>query len=766
MSENKLSDEAIAFIKECYVNLNQSRKGVWSYADLPDSVWNPKLHNKNKQVFFNIIHDAIAYEIIDFKEVDTLLRLKEDFLSFYSGFLGQVGSAEGYTRMLEKRVVELENRFGLVWKEQEEQFLKIINEEEIVIGTALFKLNKNYEFLSETKDKKIKKIKSLNGEVFEISRKRGDSFLYFSKELQNLFVLYSVNGKVNVYSFDNNHYLKYFPVLKSKGDSFGFGEIKDNLLIEGDNYYVLQLLQFTHKNKIDVIYIDPPYNTGNGDFKYNDAFVGSDDGSRHSKWLSFMEKRLKLAKELLSDSGAIFISIDDYEHSYLKLLCDRIFFGFSDAVFIQEKGNAQNDAKIVQKNHEYLVCYTNSKHFIQKIKEEIKVHSDNNGFFVKTGLVMGGGEGGTLNGRPNLAYTIYFNEKSKLIIPKLDLNLDIAKTSNNYEDVYIVDEKLIKSGFVAINPPLNGNKIGCWKWGIEKFKENIDKIIIEKNKKSYSVYRKDYKFGKKITENRLLVTREGAPKSILNYSNNQGTLVLKKVFGGSKLFNNPKSVELLKFILSLKESNVVLDFFAGSGTTGQAVLELNKEDGGNRKYILCTNNENNICEDVTYERMKRLNDPKSYNLEIDALPHGLKYLQIKHISEADLEDFDAMGDFDNIKEITNIKFNATKTIVDTNDYYITDKYAVLKLKGREQKTKCFEDFAKISFENGIKDLILLSNNDLDFILFKETIQNIHLTDFNYSHMSKDYVRNMISVVNGEMEVDLEEHKQDSEEEDI
>jgi len=154
------------------------------------------------------------------------------------------------------------------------------------------------------------------------------------------------------------------PVLKEKNDLFIDNKSDlDHLIIEGDNYHILSALSYTHKGKIDLIYIDPPYNTGNKDFVYNDNYVDSEDSYRHSKWLSFMNKRLRLAKELLSDEGVIFISIDDNEQANLKLLCDQIFGEESFIIqFVWQKtAGAKNNARLVSSNHEYIFAYAKNK---------------------------------------------------------------------------------------------------------------------------------------------------------------------------------------------------------------------------------------------------------------------------------------------------------------------------------------------------------------------------------------------------------------------
>lgn len=140
--------------------------------------------------------------------------------------------------------------------------------------------------------------------------------------------------------------------------SLNVDKLDGNMLLEGDNYIWLKMLEQTHKGKIDVIYIDPPYNTGNNDFVYDDRFVNESDAFSHSKWLSFMSERLTIARNLLSQNGIIFISINDHEQAELKMLCDSIFGADNFyGEMIQLKGNTQNDAKSIQRNHEYILCY-------------------------------------------------------------------------------------------------------------------------------------------------------------------------------------------------------------------------------------------------------------------------------------------------------------------------------------------------------------------------------------------------------------------------
>ena len=394
-----------------------------------------------------------------------------------------------------------------------------------------------------------------------------------------------------------------------------------NFLLEGDNLYSLKLLEKTHRGKIDVIYIDPPYNTKNKDFIYDDKCVGEDDAFRHSKWISYMYKRLKIARNLLSDKGVVFISIDDNEEAQLKMLCDEIFGAINFlGIIIQNKMNAKNDTIDIQKNHEYILVYRKKINYISRTKiaptlikkdKNLKPVFEENGRFYYIGdSITTRGEGGTLNARPNLGYTVYYNQKSKEKIAVADYDVELAKKSNDEGKIYHHDPELISKGFVPIIPPKVRGKLGCWTWSIDKFNNEKDNIIITGKKPKYAVKKRTF------VAKSCIKTIEGISyfssvtksnsRSIIEFSTNEGTNILNDVMGVEATFNNPKNLSMIKYLISLVDGSdlCILDFFAGSGTTGQAVLELNKEDGGNRRFILCTNNENGICEKITYQRLK------------------------------------------------------------------------------------------------------------------------------------------------------------------
>ena len=212
-------------------------------------------------------------------------------------------------------------------------------------------------------------------------------------------------------------------------------EKNNHLIIEGDNYHTLSFFKLIHF-KVDVIYIDPPYNTGNNDFKYNDVFISKDDTYKHSKWLSFMQKRLKIAKDLLNDNGVIFISIDDNEQAYLKVLCDEIF-GEENFVgnIIWSKKNYQFGAKNLQKNHEYILVYSKNDISSNKIlyikgtqEKKLLVDEKNQLYYRDYSLDTSFGHE-RLCDRPTMGYVVYFNQKNKDII--IDDQYDLLKAKKH-----------------------------------------------------------------------------------------------------------------------------------------------------------------------------------------------------------------------------------------------------------------------------------------------------------------------------------------------
>lgn len=385
------------------------------------------------------------------------------------------------------------------------------------------------------------------------------------------------------------------PILTEVPERAIISEDKDapnHILIEGDNLEALSTLAYTHAGKIDVIYIDPPYNTGNNDFIYNDSFVDKEDSYRHSKWLSFMSRRLKIAKQLLSDKGVIFISIDDNELANLKLLCDsNDLFGSQNFIskFDWRKKTGANDAKDIAVITESILLYCKSR--ISTITNNIWSRDDN-----------------SINHKRYRFKDEYYDERGMFYYDTLDRGGLQYSDSMNF-GIEAPDEGIIfpngRSTFV--------NDGWIWKWGKDKVKWGISNGFLEfvkSNKSSGSAYTIKYKVYKNVDNEGNIRTKSGRAyvNLITEPINQQGNTELKDIFDGNCSFSNPKPIDLIRYLQKIIKNNsyTILDFFAGSGTTLHATMQLNADDGGHRKCILITNNENNICENVTYERNKRV----------------------------------------------------------------------------------------------------------------------------------------------------------------
>lgn len=423
----------------------------------------------------------------------------------------------------------------------------------------------------------------------------------FSKKL-------SENDKLdnhkNIQVDQNVNKIKFETITNENGEEKQI--LKDNLLIKGNNLLGLYSLATKMSGMIDVIYIDPPYyfnyKKTSDSFAYNSNF-------KLSTWLTFMKNRLEIARELLSDTGVIFISMNEDGNSHLKLLCDDIFEidNFISNI-CWNKQNAQNDAEYFQENKENIIIYKKNKKINLKneVETEEKIIKIDGSFYIKKGGIIVGSQNGDLNKSNNSGYSIYWNEKTNEIIPKMDYDKEIAKFSNNYEEIYEKeDENLIKKGFVCIRPPKKNGKIKAWTWGFTKMLNQKNEILISKLKDNYSVIKiEKIKDISKIKNNIIKIKKLLPSKNILNFSSSNGTKKLNLLFG-KKIFENSKPIELIEHLLKLfnNKSITILDFFAGSGTTAQAVLSLNKKDNGNRKFILLE--QMDYAQNITAERIRR-----------------------------------------------------------------------------------------------------------------------------------------------------------------
>lgn len=394
-----------------------------------------------------------------------------------------------------------------------------------------------------------------------------------------------------------------------------------NLIIEGDNYHSLSVLNYTHASKIDFIYIDPPYNTGNKDFVYNDSFVDKEDGYRHSKWLSFMEKRLRLAKSLLTDTGVLFISIDDNEYAHLKLLCDDIFGEenfLQNFMWLHGKGKKDRWSRTLQ---QYVLCYA-------KNKEAVPQWSVQNSASYSFQNPDNDPRGGWFSGSVSFSET-RSNKKHK--------------------------------NFFSIKSPSGIEWTRQW----QRSKKEMDELLSQ-NKIFFG-----------LAPNFDAVPRvkifpgdvsEQIPQNIIDGvgTTRDAQKMLDDMFDG-KVFDYPKPVGLIKHILTFASSkdSVILDFFAGSGTTGHAVLDINKEDGGNRHFILCTNNENDIAENVTYSRINRV--IKGYGKE-QGIPANVRYFKTDFVNKQKTNDQTRLAIVDRCTDMIRIRENTFTEVLNEADF--------------------------------------------------------------------------------------------------
>lgn len=381
----------------------------------------------------------------------------------------------------------------------------------------------------------------------------------------------------------------------------------NHILIEGDNLEALTTFAYTHEGKIDVIYIDPPYNTGNKDFKYSDNYVDKDDQYRHSKWLSFMSRRLKIAKRLLSNKGVILISIDDNEQAQLKLLCDDIFGNINFLGQIILKTATDNNPSQINTEHEYMLSYCANKSMQGNWKRQTqgaRLIMQQYKTFIEKGLSID-------DIQTELRKFIRTN---KSLLPQVTHynNVDekgvyssSSNSSNPHPGGYTYD--IIHPRTNKPCPkPANG-----WRWPESTF-WNYDSL----GEIEWGIDETTQPHVKKRIETSTEYLRT------LIYEDNRGTTkALSDMFDGKKVFDNPKPTTVLSRILDFATSkqSIILDFFAGSGTTLHATMQLNADDGGHRQCILVTNNENGICENVTYIRNKKVikgyTTPKGEHIE-------------------------------------------------------------------------------------------------------------------------------------------------------
>jgi adenine-specific DNA-methyltransferase len=428
------------------------------------------------------------------------------------------------------------------------------------------------------------------------------------------------------------HLREEIPVLREVTDRAIISndpEAPNHILIEGDNLEALTTLSYTHEGKIDVIYIDPPYNTGNKDFIFNDKYVDKEDAYRHSKWISFIRKRIIIGKILLSFDGILLISIGPDELAQLLLICNEVF-GESNQIAIiprvQKKGNGKGIH--FSPAIDYVLAYAKNidsvGRFFAPNTSEFP-HIEKNGprageYYECTKSLYQS----SLDSRPNQRYYIECPDGTFIIPP------------GNVFPNEIKDASFVR--------PLS-NKDKCWRWSWDSYLSQKDLLVFKKVKKQSLVDEKGLPSNWNVYTKRYQTDAEEKGKVPPNYIddciNSLGTSRLGEL-GLDFSFSKPCEliIKLLQYV-NKRRNITILDYFAGSGTTLDATMQFNAEDGGHRQCILVTNNENNICEEVTYERNKRVingyTTPKGETVE-GLQNNNLRYYQIDFIDREQTEE--------------------------------------------------------------------------------------------------------------------------------
>lgn len=455
----------------------------------------------------------------------------------------------------------------------------------------------------------------------------------------------------------------HIPVFTEVKDKEIVGDTDDpnyNFLLEGDNLHSLKLLEKTHKGKVDVIYIDPPYNTGGKDFTYDDKFIDENDGYRHSKWLSFMSERLSIMQRLLTDTGVIFISIGEQEVSNLRLLCDDIFGDQNYiTIFSRQMKSGGAKGKYYTPNIDYVLTYAKNVLKLPHFKA-IMTQKQIDTFYNKVekegkraGEVYGEERlfKASLDPRPNQRYYIQCPDGSFAIPP-----------GTNFPHNLVEGETVL---------PTNEDKV--WKWIYPRYRQELlNNNIVFKKTKTSGLLDEHGNQSKWNIYNKLWLSEQKnkgvVPSNFITEFENRQSAAEMKDFGINFTYAKPSN--LIKYLITIAnqpKDSLILDCFAGSGTTGQAVLKLNEEDGGYRHFILCTNDENGICNKVTYPRLQKV--IKGYsNAKKKAIPGikaNLKYYQTDFVDKGSEEISEEL--LNHIKEMVQLEHRIS---IDNNKYHI------------------------------------------------------------------------------------------------
>lgn len=403
------------------------------------------------------------------------------------------------------------------------------------------------------------------------------------------------------------------PVLEEV-EKNAINKLKDsptNFIIEGDNYHALSVLNYTHAGKVDVIYIDPPYNTGASDWKYNNKYVDINDTFRHSKWLSMMKDRLLLSKKLLKKDGVLIVTIDDNELYTLGLLLDELFPNKVKTNVVIKYNPAGTARSGFSRCHEYAIFLLNPAQEINKKAAPEDIRSRN---------LRRNGNNSDRSDSPTMFYPILVDKKSLKIV-------GVGEVPD--KSFHPKAQTIIKKDVYELWPLDDQNNEKNWYYSRKRVAEKgASELTTKWMKDRLHIYFST----SNNSEQKYQTVWTGSEYDAGAY----GSSLVKKMIGVK--FPFPKSIyavqDCLRSVIKSKDATI-LDFFAGSGTTGHAVLELNKEDDGNRKFILVTNNEGKIAEEVTYPRMKKAINGYS---DVKGIPSNLRYFKTSFVPKSDVSD--------------------------------------------------------------------------------------------------------------------------------
>ncbi|MFA6633295.1 MAG: site-specific DNA-methyltransferase [Kiritimatiellia bacterium] len=470
-----------------------------------------------------------------------------------------------------------------------------------------------------------------------------------------------------------------FVALEQDGALSCGGAPYRNLLIEGDNFDALRYLRMTHAGRVKCIYIDPPYNTGNRDFVYNDRFLDKDDAFRHSKWLEFMYRRLALARDLLRDDGAIFVHIGEEEMAHLTCLMDQLFPGMKVGTFVWKTRSGANDSKnyFFSQDHEYVLCYAGPGFSFEGDLKDTSAYrnpdNDPRGPWINDNLVTNK----SLVERPNAYYPVQnpntgvwyacdpdntwrFASETKLKVGQKIRTVTMEQLIEAKKILWPKDPATVSYGsmeelFAAIDagtaprnlrrdiPDLEywiGKTIG---FGKPRYKRHLSEV--RRSEKPLS----SWVIPNAAKKDELMAQVNDTAESLRSGYTSDGTSLVQDMLN-NKDFPYPKPLSLVQALLAQATGpdDLVVDFFAGSGTTGHAVLALNAEDGGDRRFILvsCTEAtaaepDRNVCRDITQRRLAAAVNGYTVHTKkgfkpVEGLGGGFAYLRARRVGIGEL----------------------------------------------------------------------------------------------------------------------------------